>query len=75
MARNGVVPTPRHSTLSKLKVFCKANNKKQENDLDSKIRVSIYDLKDKEKTYEETVKHLKLVNVKFNKKIKVFLHY
>ena len=56
-------------------VINKANNKKQENDLDSKIRVSIYDLKDKEKTYEETVKHLKLINVKFNKKIKVFLHY
>lgn len=54
-------------------VINKADNKKQENDLDSKIKVSIYDLKDKEKTYEEIVKHLKLVKVKFNKKIKVFL--
>lgn len=54
-------------------VINKVDNKKQENDLDSKIKVSIYDLKDKEKTYEETVKHLKLVKVKFNKKIKVFL--
>lgn len=51
----------------------KLANKKQTNDLDTKIRVSIYDLKDKEKTYEETVKHLKLIKVKFNKKIKVFL--
>ena len=54
-------------------VINKVDNKKQENDLDSKIKISIYDLKDKEKTYEETVKHLKLVKVKFNKKIKVFL--
>lgn len=54
-------------------VINKINNKKQENDLDSKIKVSIYDLKDKERTYEETVKHLKLINVKLNKKIKVFL--
>ena len=54
-------------------VINKADNKKQENDLDSKIKVSIYDLKDKEKTYEEIVKHLKLVKVKFNRKIKVFL--
>ena len=54
-------------------VINKVDNKKQENDLDSKIKISIYDLKDKEKTYEEIVKHLKLVKVKFNKKIKVFL--
>ena len=51
----------------------KLDNKKQTSNLDSKIKVSLYDLKDKEKTYEETVKHLKLIKVKFNKKIKVFL--
>ena len=51
----------------------KLDNKNKTSEMDSKIKVSLYDLKDKEKTYEETVKHLKLIKIKFNKKIKVFL--
>ena len=52
----------------------KLDNKKQNDGLEARIKVSIFDVKDKEKTYEETVKHLKLIKVKFNKKIKVFLY-
>ena len=60
--------------LEEIKI--KINNIKEEkylNEVKNKIAISIYDSKETESIYEETVLNLKQLNVRINKKIPLFL--
>ena len=54
--------------LQEIEILIVKNNK-SEND----IKIRILDVKDAEITYNETIENVKLLNIRLNKRIKVFI--